>query len=127
MSPWTATPGADFVRAPDGSEVRPLLEVTRGGMALCTLPPGGVSEAVRHKTIEELWYVTAGAGEVWRKMGTREEIVAVGPGTCLAIPTGAHFQFRNTGSKPLVFVMATMPPWPGVDEAVRVTDHWPSE
>jgi mannose-6-phosphate isomerase-like protein (cupin superfamily) len=61
---WTKTLPAEFVRAPDGSDVRPLLELTRGGMAHCTLPPGGVSLAVRHKTIEELWYVLAEAVRV---------------------------------------------------------------
>lgn len=123
---WTATLSDNVVVAPDGSEVRPLLGAMRGGMAHCTLPPGAVSLAVRHKTIEELWYVIGGRGEVWRKLGEREEVVAVAPGTCLGIPTGAHFQFRNTGAAPLTFVMATMPPWPGMDEAVRVEDHWPT-
>jgi mannose-6-phosphate isomerase-like protein (cupin superfamily) len=123
---WTASLSDNVVVAPDGSEVRPLIDATRGGMAHCTLPPGGVSLAVRHKTIEELWYVTGGRGEVWRKHGEREEVVEVKPGTCVAIPTGAHFQFRTIGDAPLTFVMATMPPWPGMDEAVRVKDHWPT-
>ena len=125
MTAWTAAPGENFVTAPDGSEVRPLLEVARGGMALCTLPPGGVSKAVRHTTIEELWFVTAGRGQVWRKLGDREEVVEACVGRCLAIPTGAHFQFRNTGDVPFSFIMATMPPWPGMAEAVPVADHWP--
>jgi len=125
VTPWTARAGTEHVVAPDGSEVRPMLEVTRGGMALCTLPPGGVSQAVRHKSIEELWYVTAGKGQVWRKLGDREEVVDAMPGTCLAIPTGAHFQFRNTGEGPFSFIMATMPPWPGMDEAVAVENLWP--
>ena len=43
----------------------------------------------------------------------------------MSIPTGAAFQFRNTGEAPLIFVIATMPPWPGMDEAVRVKDFWP--
>jgi mannose-6-phosphate isomerase-like protein (cupin superfamily) len=123
---WTKTMPAEFVRAPDGSEVRPLLELTRGGMAHCTLPPGGVSLAVRHKTIEELWYVIAGRGQMWRKHGTHEDVVDAVPGTCLSIPTGAHFQFRNTGDEPFEVIMATLPPWPGMDEAARVADHWPA-
>ena len=52
-------------------------------------------------------------------------VVDVEPGTALTIPTGAHFQFRTTGPEPLCFVMCTMPPWPGEQEAVRVPDHWP--
>ncbi len=53
------------------------------------------------------------------------ECVVVAEGTALTIPTGAKFQFRNTGTAPLCFVIATMPPWPGETEAVRVTDYWP--
>jgi mannose-6-phosphate isomerase-like protein (cupin superfamily) len=114
------------VLAPDGSQIRELLRLGRGSLAHCSLPPGGVSLAVRHRTIEELWYVLAGRGEVWRKEGQREEVVEVGPGVCLDIPRGAHFQFRTVGDDALVFLIATMPPWPGPQEAVRVEDHWPT-
>lgn len=117
----------DFVLAPDRSEIRPLLNLTRGGMAHCTLPPAGVSVAVRHRTIEEIWYFIEGRGQVWRKQGAREEVVEATPGTCVTIPTGAHFQFRNSGEDPLVFLIATMPPWPGEHEAVRAPNHWPVE
>jgi mannose-6-phosphate isomerase-like protein (cupin superfamily) len=50
--------------------------------------------------------------------------VKVNAGVSLTIPVGTHFQFRNTGAVPLRFVIATMPQWPGSDEAVRVEDHW---
>jgi mannose-6-phosphate isomerase-like protein (cupin superfamily) len=113
--------------APDGSEIRVLASTSRGSMAHGTLPPGGVSLAVTHRTVEELWYVVEGRGEVWRKQGAREEAIAVGPGTALSIPVGTHFQFRATGPTPLRFVMVTMPPWPGEHEAVRVADHWPTD
>ncbi len=66
-----------------------------------------------------------GRGQVWRKQDGRELVVDVEPGTALTIPTGVHFQFRTTGPEPLRFVMCTMPPWPGEQEAVRVPDHWP--
>lgn len=110
--------------APDGSEIRLLPALAGGSMVHCTLPPGGVSRAVAHRTVEELWYILAGEGEVWRRMGDREETVAVTAGTALAIPLGTHFQFRTTGAAPLEFVIVTLPPWPGPDEAYRVEDHW---
>ena len=116
----------DYVLAPDGSQVRPLVTVGRASLAHCTLPPGAVSKAIRHRTIEELWYVIAGTGQVWRKAGELEDVVEAGAGCSLTIPTGVHFQFRNTGAAPFVFVLATMPPWPGETEAVRVTDFWPT-
>lgn len=113
--------------APDGSEIRLMAETARGSFVHCTLPPGGVSKAVRHRTIEEVWYFLSGDGEVWRALDGAESCVPVSAGTALTIPTGAHFQFHNSGSEPLCFVIATMPPWPGDAEAVRVADHWPTE
>ena len=113
------------VLAPDGSEIRLLVSTTRGSMVHGTLPPGQVSLAIVHRNVEEVWYITAGRGQVWRKQDGHEAVVDVEPGTALTIPTGAHFQFRTVGPQPLQFVMCTMPPWPGAHEAVRVPDHWP--
>jgi mannose-6-phosphate isomerase-like protein (cupin superfamily) len=113
--------------APDGSEIRLLAAGERGSFVHCALPPGGVSRAVRHRSVEEIWYFLSGTGEVWRKVGETEETVEVSAGLCLTIPCGAHFQFRNTGAGRLEFVLVTMPPWPGDPEAVRVEDHWPVE
>ncbi len=112
------------VLAPDGSEIRTLIAVKGGSVVHCTLLPHGVSLAVAHRTVEEVWYFLQGRGQVWRSRDGNDTIVDVGPGTCLSIPTGAHFQFRNLGDEPLTFVIATMPPWPGAHEAVRVPDHW---
>ena len=83
-----------------------------------------MSLAVAHRTVEEIWFFVEGQGEVWRKHGSREEVTAVAPGVSLTIPTGVHFQFRNTGSSPLRFLCVTIPPWPGGDEAYRVPGHW---
>jgi mannose-6-phosphate isomerase-like protein (cupin superfamily) len=112
------------VLAPDTSEIRLLVSTSGCSMAHGTLPPGRVSLAVVHRTVEEVWYVTEGRGQVWRKLGSQEEVVDVAPGTALTIPTGTHFQFRTIGPEPLRFVMCTMPPWPGEEEAVRVADYW---
>ena len=117
-------PGEYNYLALDGSEIRLLPEMKGGGLSHCTVPPQGIPQAVTHNTIEEIWYFIQGQGKVWRKQGDREEVVDAGPGTCLTIPTGTHFQFRNTGQEPLRFIIATMPTWPGEDEAVRVENYW---
>ena len=109
--------------APDGSEVRLLAGLKGASFAHFTLPPGGVSVAVAHRTVEEIWYVVAGGGEVWRRLGDEESVTAVAPGVALTIPLGAHFQFR-AGAAGLSFVAVTMPPWPGADEAFAVTGRW---
>jgi mannose-6-phosphate isomerase-like protein (cupin superfamily) len=116
--------GAPDVIAPDGSEVRILCGLSRGGMAQFSLPPGAVSKAVAHRTIEELWCFIAGRGRMWRLLDGKEEIVEVGPGVSISIPVGTKFQFRCDGAEPLVAVGATMPPWPGGDEAYVVDGPW---
>ena len=112
------------VMAPDGSEVRVLAHGSRGSMAQFTLPPGAVSKAVAHHTVEELWLVMKGQGRMWRKHGADEETVELRPGVSIAIPVGTHFQFRNDGHEPLDCVGVTMPPWPGMDEAHEVEGAW---
>jgi mannose-6-phosphate isomerase-like protein (cupin superfamily) len=117
-------PAAHDVIAPDGSEVRILLASARGSMAHFRLPPGQISLAVSHRTVEELWYVVAGRGEMWRRLGERSEVVPLAPGTCVSIPVGTAFQFRSLGDDPLDVVAVTMPPWPGDGEAVPATGPW---
>ena len=113
----------DYV-APDGSEIRLLSDMKGGGICHATMPAFAVSAAVSHKTVEEIWYFIQGCGEIWRKLNEQEEITKVAPGVCITIPPKTHFQFRNTGNEPLVFIDVTMPPWPGPEEAVRVQDYW---
>jgi mannose-6-phosphate isomerase-like protein (cupin superfamily) len=114
---------ADAV-APDGSDVRVLLGLTGGSLAHFELSPGDTSLAVRHKTVEEIWFFTSGNGEMWRRQGAREQVVAVRSGTCLTIPRGTEFQFRSFGIEALQAIGVTMPPWPGSGEAVLVPGFW---
>ena len=112
--------------APDGSEIRLLHSLPGASVVHCALPAGSVSIPVRHRTVEEVWYFLAGAGQVWRKQGAREQVLDVAPGISLTIPLGTDFQFRNTGDSPLEFIIATAPPWPGEDEAVVLDEgRWP--
>jgi mannose-6-phosphate isomerase-like protein (cupin superfamily) len=110
--------------APDGSHVRVLLGLGGGGMAHFQLAPGETSTAVRHRTVEEIWFFLAGRGEMWRRQGERGEIVEVSAGVCLTIPLGISFQFRCLGEVPLTAVAITMPPWPGEGEAIVVEGPW---
>ena len=110
--------------APDGSEVRVLCQLSRGGLAIFSLPPNAVSKAVAHRTVEEVWYIVSGKGRMWRKLGDHEEIDELDPGVSLTIPTGTRFQFRCDGLEPLNIIGATMPPWPGEEEAFHVEGKW---
>jgi mannose-6-phosphate isomerase-like protein (cupin superfamily) len=113
------------VLAPDGSEVRILLAMAGGSMAHFRLPAGEVSRAVRHRTVEEIWYVLSGRGEMWRSSGNEAAITTLAPGVCLTIPVGVAFQFRAHAGEPLAVVGVTMPPWPNDQEAEMVEGTWP--
>jgi mannose-6-phosphate isomerase-like protein (cupin superfamily) len=112
------------VIAPDGSTVRILPGLAGGSMAHFELAPGETSVAVHHRSIEEIWYVVAGQGQMWRRHGDHEETVDLDAGTCITLPLGTHFQFRATGGVPLAAIGITMPPWPGDGEAVRSEGPW---
>ena len=118
------------LEAPDGCDVRLLLDLppsehhVGASLAHFELAPGATALAVAHSTVEELWYFVSGEGEMWRKQGEREEIVAVRPGIALTIPLGTAFQLRSLGVEPLAAVGTTLPRWPGEDEAVVVTGPW---
>ncbi len=110
--------------APDGTGVRLLLALAGGSFAHFELPAGAVSHAVAHRSVEEIWYVLSGRGQIWRRAGEGERVVDAAPGVCLTIPLGTHFQFRAEPRAPLAFLAVTMPPWPGADEAFPVAGPW---
>jgi mannose-6-phosphate isomerase-like protein (cupin superfamily) len=117
-------PDAPDVTAPDGSDVRLLCALDGGSMAHFSLAPGRTSRAVAHRTVEEIWFVIAGAGEMWRARDGAEEVTPLVPGLSLTIPVGTRFQFRCTGPRSLEAVAITMPPWPGEGEAMFVDGRW---
>ena len=110
--------------APDGTAVRLLPSLAGGSMAHFELPAGAVSHAVTHRTVEEIWYVLSGHGALWRRSPEDERIEPIGPGVALTIPLGVAFQFRADAGAPLAFLAVTMPPWPGMEEAVAVEGPW---
>lgn len=115
---------APQVKAPDGSTVSILLSLSGGSMAQFELQPGQVSQAVVHRTVEEIWFVVAGAGDMWRSQSGVEEVTPLQPGTCLTLPVGTRFQFRASAAEGLKAVAITLPPWPGDGEAVWVDGPW---
>lgn len=111
--------------APDGSEIRFLIDqrhqASRASVVEVTLPAGQVSRPVWHQTVEEVWYILEGQGQVWRCPPDEDPStinpVTVAPGDALTIPTGWRFQFSASEDGPMRFLCVTMPPWPGEDEA----------
>jgi mannose-6-phosphate isomerase-like protein (cupin superfamily) len=122
--------GAQPVMAPDGCVVRPLCQISgRGSFAHFCLERGEIARAVSHATVQEIWYVVRGAGQMWRRKDGFEDTVEMRPGVCLTIPLGTTFQFRalDDSSEDLEVVAVTMPPWPenGEHEARPARGPWP--
>ena len=107
--------------APDGSEIRLLVNVNGGGLCHCTLPRGKFSSAVKHKTVEEVWYFLSGEAEMWQKEENGGQPIIVKEGDSINIPVGNSFQFRNTGTENLCVLIATIPNWPGEEEGTMET------
>jgi len=120
----TRLPARPDAVAPDGSDVRVLLQLRGGSLAHFELPPCQTSIAVAHRTVEEIWFFVTGRGEMWRKLDDQEEVLPVDPGVCVTIPAGTHFQFRSFGDDPLAIIGVTLPPWPGDGEAYEVAGKW---
>ena len=121
-SPPGRAPEEPDTIAPDGSEIRLLATrahgATRASLCEVRLGPGAVSRPVYHRSVEEIWYVLGGRGQVWRcPPGGRADPIDVGPGDAVVIPTGWRFQFRAAPAGELRFLCCTSPPWPGLDEA----------
>ena len=117
-------PNLDIV-APDGSEIRLLPQVGGASMVHCTLQPGRTTQAVQHRTVEELWYCLGGTGELWRADAHgHQEVIRLEPGVAVNIPLGVRFQFRTLSSQALELVIATAPPWPGPDETIALPGCW---
>jgi hypothetical protein len=65
-------------------------------------------------------------GAVCRSVGrpSRESMTRLISGVCIDIRLGTAFQYRCTGSVPLVFACTALPPWPGDHEAVIMDGPW---
>ena len=87
--------------------------------------PGRVSLAVTHRTVTSSGMCSRARRALATSGRAATRWWRCYPHTAHSIPLGTDFQFRNPGPEPADLVIVTMPPWPGMDEAVRVADYWP--
>ena len=103
----------------DGSEIRELAGVPAGNsanqsLAQATVPPGARTEAHYHRSSEEIYLFTSGAG---RMMLAGEES-PVRAGDCVVIAPGAEHQLVNDGAEPLVLLCCCSPPYSHADTVI---------
>jgi mannose-6-phosphate isomerase-like protein (cupin superfamily) len=100
----------------DGSTIRSLLDhsnapVVNQSLAEATLDPGQATVRHHHRVSEEIYYLTAGSGEM-EIDGRRAPVSA---GDAVLIPPGAWHQITATGAEPLRLLCACAPPWSAED------------
>ena len=100
---------SSFITA-DGSSIRELAGIPIGNavnqsLAEATVPPGSATIEHFHRTSEEIYLFTAGAG----RMRLGEEEAAVRAGDCVVIAPGTPHQLVNDGDEPLVLLCCCAP------------------
>ena len=96
----------------DGSSIRELAGIPSGNsvnqsLAEATVPPGSETVEHFHRTSEEIYYFTAGAG----RMRLGDEEAAVRAGDTVVIAPGTRHKLFNDGAEPLVLLCCCAPPY----------------
>jgi mannose-6-phosphate isomerase-like protein (cupin superfamily) len=104
-----------FVTA-DGSAIRELAGVPTGNaanqsLAEATVPPGSETIEHLHRTSEEIYLFTAGAG----RMRLGDDEAAVRAGDAVVIAPGTRHKLWNPGEVPLVLWCCCAPPYSDAD------------
>lgn len=83
--------------------------------------PGGTTPAHEHRTVESMYYVIEGRGQVPNEKGRWGKVI--GPHTAVYFPAGSVHGIRNAGRTKLVYLSCHAPPYE-IEELYR---HWREE
>ena len=100
----------------DGSEIRELAGQASGNavnqsLAEATVAPGAETAEHYHRTSEEIYFFTHGAGRM--RLGDEEH--AVGPGDAVVIAPGVRHKLWSTGAEPLRLLCCCAPAYSDAD------------
>jgi mannose-6-phosphate isomerase-like protein (cupin superfamily) len=103
----------------DGSEIREVAgpassNAANQSLAEATVPPDGETIEHFHKTSEEIYFFTHGAG----RMRLGEEEREVGPGDTVVIAPGVRHKLWSTGLEPLRLLCCCSPPYSDADTVI---------
>jgi mannose-6-phosphate isomerase-like protein (cupin superfamily) len=112
----------------DGSTIREIAGIGGSGsapaahqsLAQATVPVGGRTIAHYHRTMDELYFFTAGRGRM--TLGDEERQVTAGD--CAVIPPGAVHELVNTGDEPLVLLCCCAPAYTHEDTVLVGDQAW---
>lgn len=117
------------VIAPDGIEIRDLINTPRGvknlSVAEGLLKPLQRSQKGYHTVYEEIWYFLQGSGifHLHAPGARAEEALPVQPGDTILVSPLHGFWVENTGAGDLIFLLCGSPAW-GTGQEWRA---WPPE
>lgn len=80
--------------------------------------PGGSTPAHEHRTVESMYYILEGRGEIPGGKGKKGAKVAAG--MAVHFPAGSVHGIRNTGRSKLVYLSCHAPPY----EIEELYQHW---
>jgi mannose-6-phosphate isomerase-like protein (cupin superfamily) len=105
---------------PDGSEVREIARppdtARNQSLAEARIPAGGETTEHLHRASEEIYHFVSGEGRM--RLGDEESEVR--PGETVVIPPGTRHKLWNPGSRPLVLLCCSSPPY--YDEDTVLTE-----
>ncbi|HEY7588146.1 MAG TPA: cupin domain-containing protein [Thermoplasmata archaeon] len=80
--------------------------------------PGGGTPPHEHRTVESMYYILEGRGEIPTGKGTKGKVV--GPKTAIHFPAGSIHGIRNVGRTKLIYISCHAPPY----EIAELYRHW---
>lgn len=103
----------------DGSEIRELLAhrnsaIRNQSLAEARLPVGASTQEHYHPRCEEIYYITAGTGN----MRIESELRPVKVGDAIAIPPGKRHKLWNTGNETLKLICCCAPAYENDDTII---------
>ena len=103
----------------DGSTIREVAgpawtAAENQSLAEATVPAGRETFEHLHRTSEEIYYFTAGAGRM--RLGTEER--EIGTGDCVVIPPGVEHKLWNAAEEPLVLLCCCAPAYRDDDTVI---------
>ena len=101
----------DSVSPGGGAEIRHIITSPPGDLTHAVCPAGYVAPTHHLPELDELYYVLAGEGEIWRETDARAGVTALRPGRWVQLPAGMRFQYRANCGSSLVFLVVVLPSW----------------
>jgi mannose-6-phosphate isomerase-like protein (cupin superfamily) len=114
MAVWRTTRLAyypDHISPSGASEIRLLLQQPGGQITHVLVPPDSTAQVAVVDGSTEFLFVTRGRGRLRCVDGAHDEVMDLIPGTAVCIPSGVHYQYRNSAPEPLEFILGVVPMW----------------